>query len=301
MIDVKNISKSYDNFMALNNISLNIEKGSICGFLGPNGAGKTTLIRIIAQIITSDSGVIRFNSELLNHRHLRYIGYLPEDRGLYKQMKVGEHVIYFALLKGLGYNLAKKELKYWFAKWNISDWWDKSVEDLSKGMQQKIQFISSVIHKPEILILDEPFSGLDPINAELLKREIIELNSNGTTIIISTHHMESVEDLCKHIVLINKGELILSDCIYNIKQRYKHSIYKMSFSKNYDSFILKINSYFDLIDISFNENLHHIRIRPKLGYDINKIFESNLNDIGLVFFMEELPTMKDIFIQLVGK
>ena len=209
ILTAENIHKTYGDFKALNDISMAIPQGSIFGLLGPNGAGKTTLIRIITQIIAADQGSIMINGEPLKGDHIRDIGYLPEERGLYKKMKVGEHLLYLAQLKGLSKKEAMERIKMWFKKFEIAEWWGKKVEDLSKGMQQKVQFIATVIHNPKLLILDEPFTGFDPINVNIIKDEILNLAEQGSTIIFSTHRMESVEELCDHILLINKAEKIL--------------------------------------------------------------------------------------------
>ena len=215
LIEIKNVSKTYGNYKALDNISINVPRQSIYGLLGPNGAGKTTLIRMLNQITAPDEGSIIFNGETLNRSHITQIGYLPEERGLYKSMKVGEQAIYLAQLKGVSQKDAEKRLKSWFNKFGILNWWDRKVEELSKGMQQKIQFIVTVIHNPQLLIFDEPFSGFDPINVNLLKKEILELRDKGATIIFSTHNMASVEELCDNIMLINKGKKILEGSVYN--------------------------------------------------------------------------------------
>ena len=220
-IEINNVSKTYGTYKALNDISIKVPKQSIYGLLGPNGAGKTTLIRMLNQITAPDQGEIIFNGEKLNRNHISQIGYLPEERGLYKTMKVGEQAIYLAQLKGVSQKEAEKRLKYWFKKFDILSWWDKKVEELSKGMQQKIQFIVTVIHEPQLLIFDEPFSGFDPINVNLLKKEILELRDKGATIIFSTHNMASVEELCDNIMLINKGQKILEGSVYQIKQDFK--------------------------------------------------------------------------------
>ena len=212
-IEINNVSKTYGNYKALNNISIKVPRQSIYGLLGPNGAGKTTLIRMLNQITAPDEGTIIFNGEKLNRNHISQIGYLPEERGLYKTMKVGEQAIYLAQLKGVSQKEAEKRLKAWFKKFDILSWWDRKVEELSKGMQQKIQFIVTVIHNPQLLIFDEPFSGFDPINVNLLKKEILELRDKGATIIFSTHNMASVEELCDNIMLINKGQKVLEGSV----------------------------------------------------------------------------------------
>ena len=220
-IEVINVTKRYANHVALNDISLQVPSQSVYGLLGPNGAGKTTLIRILNQITGPDTGQVLIDGEPLRPKHVERIGYLPEERGLYKRMKVGEQAIYLAQLKGVGKAEASKRLKMWFEKFEIGEWWDKTVEELSKGMQQKVQFITTVIHEPDILIFDEPFSGFDPINANLLKKSILELRDQGATILLSTHNMNSVEELCDSITLINKGEKILEGHVEEVKLQHR--------------------------------------------------------------------------------
>ena len=232
ILSAKNIVKSYASHTALVDISLEIPRQSIFGLLGPNGAGKTTLIRIINQITRPDNGDLYFDGEKLSPKHIHQIGYLPEDRGLYKKMEVGEQAIYLAQLKGMSKNDAKIKLKYWFEKFEIDAWWNKKVEELSKGMQQKIQFVVTVIHEPKLLILDEPFSGFDPINANLIKNEILQLKKQGATILFSTHNMGSVEELCDNIALINKSKKILDGSVANIRKQFKSNIFEIEFSGN---------------------------------------------------------------------
>lgn len=227
-IEIINVSKSYSDYKALNNVSFNVPKQSIFGLLGPNGAGKTTLIRILNQITAPDEGRIMFDGTPLSQRHVSMIGYLPEERGLYKKMKVGEQAVYLAQLKGLDAKTAEKRLKYWFGKFEIGSWWNKKVEELSKGMQQKIQFIVTVIHEPKLLIFDEPFSGFDPINVNLLKNEILDMRDKGATILFSTHNMASVEELCDNIMLINKGKMLLEGGVTEIKQQFKNNIFELT-------------------------------------------------------------------------
>ena len=219
VLEINSVSKSYSNHLALDDVSLAVPEGQIFGLLGPNGAGKTSLIRIINQITMPDKGTLLFNGQLLNSNHISQIGYLPEERGLYKKMKVGEQALYLAQLKGLSEKEAKKALKIWFERFEITPWWNKKVEELSKGMAQKIQFITTVLHQPKLLIFDEPFSGFDPINATLIKDEILRLKAKGTSIIFSTHRMESVEELCDHIALIDQSKKILDGPINQIKEQ----------------------------------------------------------------------------------
>ena len=247
-LEVKNVRKQYANHLALDNVSLEIEKQHVYGLLGPNGAGKTTLIRIINNITAPDSGEVLLNGKPLNANDTARIGYLPEERGLYKKMKVGEQALYLCQLKGLSKPDALKRLKYWFEKFEIENWWDKKVEELSKGMAQKVQFITTVLHQPELLIFDEPFSGFDPVNADLLKREILELRDNGATIIFSTHNMESVEAICDDISLINHSRVVLQGSVSDIQQQFKENIYSAFIRtqelKNSDLFTYFINHLF---------------------------------------------------------
>jgi ABC-2 type transport system ATP-binding protein len=221
MLSVKNIVKQYASHRALDDVSLEVEKGKIFGLLGPNGAGKTSLIRIITQITAPDSGTVTINGQRLNVDHIAQIGYLPEERGLYKKMEIGEQILYLARLKGLSSQEATKRIRYWFEKLDMQSWWNKKVEDLSKGMQQKVQFVATVLHNPELIILDEPFSGFDPVNADIIKNEILELNRQGATFIFSTHRMESVEELCDNIALIHQSKKILDGTVADIKSTYR--------------------------------------------------------------------------------
>ena len=252
ILSIDSVSKHYGNFTALNNVSVNIREGSIFGLLGPNGAGKTTLIRVINQITYPDSGKVLFNNSPLELKHIRDIGYLPEERGLYPKMKIGEQAVYLAQLKGLDSSTAKSELNKWFEKFQINNWWDKKVTELSKGMAQKIQFIVTVLHKPKLLIFDEPFSGFDPINANLIKDEILQLRENGATIIFSTHRMESVEELCEDIALINKSNKILDGKLDDIKRRFKSNTFEVGVdSTNPDILNKELESRYELTRPSF--------------------------------------------------
>src|ERR1700756_3689382 len=229
MLSIRHIEKQYAGHKALSDVSLEVESGQIFGLLGPNGAGKTSLIRIINQITAPDSGEIYFNGEKLNQSHIERIGYLPEERGLYKKMEIGEQMIYLARLKGLSRDEAIRRLKIWFEKLGMETWWKKKIEELSKGMQQKAQFVATVLHEPDLLILDEPFSGFDPVNAELIKDEILELNKKGATILFSTHRMESVEELCDSIALIHQSKKILDGKIKTIKEAYRNDTYLVEY------------------------------------------------------------------------
>lgn len=303
-IEINNVSKTYGNYKALNNISIRVPRQSIYGLLGPNGAGKTTLIRMLNQITAPDEGEIIFNGEKLNRSHITQIGYLPEERGLYRSMKVGEQAVYLAQLKGVSQKDAEKRLKAWFNKFCILNWWDRKVEELSKGMQQKIQFIVTVIHNPQLLIFDEPFSGFDPINVNLLKKEILELRDKGATIIFSTHNMSSVEELCDNIMLINKGQKILEGSVYQIKQDNKDNKFEVVL-RNSESLNLRISESlpndFTLISEKTDSN-GEITLNIKAENNTNpNILINYLSEKGtIVSYRELLPSMNDIFINKVN-
>tara|TARA_B110000263_G_C15220180_1_gene469526 strand:+ start:173 stop:1069 length:897 start_codon:yes stop_codon:yes gene_type:complete len=288
----KDVVKQYGNFTALNKVSISVPKGSIYGLLGPNGAGKTTLMRIINQITAPDSGSLIFDGKPLQHHHISEIGYLPEERGLYKKMKVGEQALYLAQLKGMTYAEAIEKLKYWFAKLNILDWWNKKVEELSKGMAQKIQFVVTVIHQPKLLIFDEPFSGFDPINAAIIRQEILNLSKEGTTIIFSTHRMESVEEICDYIALINNAQTILEGPIKKIKEQYTHNTYQIIISKG----DLLDNNYFKVINKKKNE----YTICLKEGVSQKDAIKEIIKDVDVISFNKKIPTMEEIFIKAVN-
>lgn len=291
------VSKKFTNHTALSNVSVEVNNQSIFGLLGPNGAGKTTLIRIINMITSMDQGEILLNGKPVKSEDIRHIGYLPEERGLYKKMKVGEQAVYLAQLKGLSKKDAEKKLKLWFEKFDIGSWWNKKVEELSKGMAQKVQFIVTVLHEPQLLIFDEPFSGFDPINVNLLKDEILKLRDNGATIIFSTHNMASVEELCDHIALINNSKMILSGEINEIKNRFKSHIYEVSYRSPKD--LLFNTQQFSLIDIQkkFGEQVARVKIEE--GVSSNDLLNQVLKQVEVVSFQEILPSINDIFIQEV--
>ena len=292
LLSVENVVKKYGDYTALNNASISVPESSIYGLLGPNGAGKTTLMRIINQITAPDSGIVLFEGKKLNKEHIKKIGYLPEERGLYKKMKVGEQALYLAQLKGMPYSEAAKKLRIWFEKLNITSWWNKKVEELSKGMAQKIQFVVTVIHQPRLLIFDEPFSGFDPINASIIRDEIIKLRNDGTTIIFSTHRMESVEEICDHIALINNSKTILEGPIAKIKDDFKDDTYELIIDSN-----SLINSEkFDVI--SSDQNKFKIKINSK---DENREFLSLINkNHNIISFKKNLASIEDIFIKSVS-
>jgi ABC-2 type transport system ATP-binding protein len=296
MLSIRNIVKQYANHRALDNVSIEIDKGCIFGLLGPNGAGKTSLIRIINQITGPDSGEILIDGEKLNQSHISKIGYLPEERGLYKKMEIGEQMLYLAQLKGLSKADATKKIKYWFEKMEIQSWWAKKVEDLSKGMQQKVQFIATVVHDPELIILDEPFSGFDPVNAQIITNEILELNSKGATIIFSTHRMESVEQLCDSIALIHKSRKILDGKVKDIKNLYRSNTYRVGFTGELST---AEHSMFSISDQKTDGGLTHLTVKVAEQYSANDVLKYLIPQVQVSEFMEVIPSMNDIFIQNV--
>ena len=296
MLSIRNIVKQYANHRALDNVSIEVEKGSIFGLLGPNGAGKTSLIRIINQITAPDQGEILLNGEKLNPSHISTIGYLPEERGLYKKMEIGEQMLYLAQLKGLSKSDATAKIKYWFEKMGIQSWWNKKVEDLSKGMQQKVQFIATVVHDPKLIILDEPFSGFDPVNAQLITNEILELNSKGATIIFSTHRMESVEQLCDSIALIHKSKKILDGKVKDIKNIYRNNTYRIAFSGSINA---PANQIFSINDEKIEDGITHLTIQIDPKYSVNDLLNYLIPQVQITELMEIIPSMNDIFIQNV--
>ncbi len=296
----ENVVKKYANHLALDDVSIEVPKGKIFGLLGPNGAGKTTLIRIINQITAPDSGNVYINGEKLNQKHVANIGYLPEERGLYKKMTVGEQSLYLCQLKGMSKKEALIGLKHWFEKFEIQSWWDKKVEELSKGMQQKIQFVTTVLHKPDILIFDEPFSGFDPINANLLKREILELKEGGATIIFSTHNMASVEEVCDNIALINKSKKILDGDINEIKSTYASNIYEIKYNGFFNKLESTLTSDYKIIETNENTTGGVLKVEvlnPKMKSNdlINRMVQFG----DITSFQKHLPSMNDIFIKMV--
>lgn len=299
LLVAENIHKSFANHKALNGVSISVPKASIFGLLGPNGAGKTTLIRIINQITAPDEGKLYLNGEPLKPHHIEYIGYLPEERGLYKKMKVGEQAIYLAQLKGLSKNDAKKQLKYWFEKYDVASWWNRKVEELSKGMQQKVQFIVTILHKPKLLIFDEPFSGFDPVNTEMIKEEILNLRDEGATVIFSTHNMSSVEEICDHIALINNSEKILDGKVYDIKQTYKNSTFELE----YESKELELSKFlpanFNIISKDKLEKGYRAVIQLPSDEYTNELLTLMMQNSNIHLFKEIIPSMNEIFIRRV--
>jgi ABC-2 type transport system ATP-binding protein len=298
ILETHHIIKDYADHRALDDVSVNIPKGSIFGLLGPNGAGKTSLIRIINQITGPDKGTILFDGVPLNENHIRRIGYLPEERGLYKKMKVGEQLLYLAQLKGLSKRDAMDKLKVWFTKFDIKTWWDKNVADLSKGMQQKVQFVSTVLHQPDLIILDEPFSGFDPINANLIRDEILELRKKGSTIIFSTHRMETVEELCDHIALIHKSKKVLDGPKSQIKEQFKTN----TFFVEYRGALNGLENHFQVSNTrQLESGLTKSDIKLPVGHTANQLLQELLPHIEIYSFGENVPTMSDIFMKAVNE
>ncbi len=296
ILTAKNIHKSYTNHVALHDVSIEIPEQSIFGLLGPNGAGKTSLIRILTQIVQADSGEVRFGGELLQPKHIFNMGYLPEERGLYKKMKVGEQLLYFAELKGLNTREAKQKLKYWIDKFEIQGWLGKKVEELSKGMQQKVQFIATVLHEPKLIILDEPFSGFDPINAQLLVEEISLLKKNGASIIFSTHRMDSVDQLCDHISLINKSHVVLDGAVSEVKNKYKQNKFSVVHKS---SFNIPPQSFEQIESNSKTDGVYETIIKLHVGVNSNTALFEFLQNNEVLSFNEVIPSMEDIFILAV--
>ncbi len=299
ILEIKNVTKSYANKKAIDDVSFDVKEGEVFGLLGPNGAGKTTLIRMINQITLPDSGEIYFEGEKLREKHISLVGYLPEERGLYKKMKVNEVVLYLAELKGLKGVVAKQRMDYWFEKFGITDWWNKKVEELSKGMQQKVQFITTVIHSPKLLIFDEPFSGFDPLNANLLKSEILNLKKQGSTIIFSTHNMESVEEICDSIVLINSSKNILQGRVNDIKQSFKKGEYEIITSSAEIEDLLPQGVTLVSKQVSDNMPCTSLLKIPK-GENAN-VLSALLQKMDILSYREVLPSMNEIFINTVSQ
>lgn len=297
-ISTENVTKTFINHRALDNVSIDVPKGTIFGLLGPNGAGKTTLIRIINQIYAPDSGIVKIDGEILSLKHTANIGYLPEERGLYKKMKVGEQAIYLARLKGLSRHDALKRLKYWFEKLEIQSWWDKKVEELSKGMAQKLQFIITIIHEPQLLIFDEPFSGFDPINATLLKDEMLELREKGATIIFSTHNMSSVEELCDDVALINRSRKVLEGNVEEIKERYRTHSYKIDYVGDLNQ-AANGEGVFTINEVENVGKYMRAVVQTKETTMPNDLLKKLIQHVEIRSFNEILPSMNDVFIRVV--
>ncbi len=298
-----NVSKNFGDYKALNNVTIEVPKGSIFGLLGPNGAGKTTFIRIVNQITMPDSGSVYLDGKPLKPNDIQHIGYLPEERGLYKTMKVGEQCLYLAQLKGLTKTQAKERLKYWFDRLEIGDWWNKKIQELSKGMAQKIQFVVTVLHEPKLLIFDEPFSGFDPINANLIKDEILKLRDDGATVIFSTHRMESVEEMCDHIALIHKGNKVLDGKLIDIKRQYRSNTFEIGLlTKNPDEVTDQLKANFEIFPASFksiNNELQY-KVRIPENSEPNSLVNYLASKGQLTHFVEVIPSASDIFIETVN-
>ncbi len=296
-LEAKDVVKQFSGHLALDQVSIAVPQGKIFGLLGPNGAGKTTLIRIINRITAPDSGVIFFNGHASRPEDIYNIGYLPEERGLYKKMKVGEQAMYLAQLKGLSYPEAKKRLHFWFEKFDILTWWDRKLEELSKGMQQKVQFIITVIHTPELLIFDEPFSGFDPVNADRLKREILELKDAGHTIIFSTHNMSSVEEICDEIALIDRSRVVLSGNVREIRSRYKSNCYRLRIQQDEAAFAS--SDLYTILETERHREYTEIRFHKEKEISNSELLAQLAPQYEILSFSEELPSMNEIFINTV--
>lgn len=301
LLEVKNVHKKYGDYTALNDVSLCVPKGSIFGLLGPNGAGKTSLIRIINQITLPDVGEIFLDGEKLAPHHIQHIGYMPEERGLYKTMKVGEQALYLAQLKGLSKKEAKIQLDYWFDRFGIQEWWNKKIQELSKGMAQKVQFIVTVLHKPKLLIFDEPFSGFDPVNANLIKDEILELRNQGSTIIFSTHRMESVEELCDEIALINKSKKLIEGNLIEVKKRYRTNTYEVGvLTDNIEGLMYELTQKFTIDQTDFKSLNDELKLDVSLGnHSSNELLHILSSRGSVTHFIEKIPSVNEIFIRSV--
>lgn len=300
LLKAEHLEKRYANHLALDNVSISVPEGQIFGLLGPNGAGKTTLIRMINQITAPDKGTIYFKGRKMVAEDVYRIGYLPEERGLYKKMKVGEQALYLAQLKGLSKNDALQSLKIWFKKFEIQNWWDRKVEELSKGMAQKVQFIITILHDPELLIFDEPFSGFDPINVNLLKNEIIDLKRKGRTIIFSTHNMGSVEELCDHIALINKSRKVLDGQIDDVRRTYGDNIYELGFKGEIDKLKSALTGSYEIVSEEANNEMNLVKIKILKEEQSNYLLSLLIPQVEVLHFNEIIPSMNDIFIKVVG-
>lgn len=299
ILNIQHVTKQYATHKALDDVSIDIPQGSVFGLLGPNGAGKTSLIRIINQITGPDEGEILFMGEKLRQKHIGLIGYLPEERGLYKKMEVGEQALYLAQLKGMSRQEAVIRLREWFDKFELKGWWRKKVEELSKGMQQKVQFIITVLHEPKLLILDEPFTGFDPINANLIKDELLKLRDKGTTIILSTHRMESVEELCSHIALINRSHKILDGAVPDIRKNFKSEKYELLYRGNAIAFANALWTGFELLEHEPQGDMMKAVVKMGEGSKTNDLLAALIPNVEIHSFKEIVPGMNDIFISLV--
>lgn len=298
ILEVHNVVKAFSNHTALNDVSINVPEGCVFGLLGRNGAGKTTLIRIINRITAPDNGHIVFNGHEMTPDDVALIGYLPEERGLYRKMKVGEQAVYLGMLKGLSRNEAQRRLKKWFEKLDILSWWDRKLEELSKGMQQKVQFVITVVHEPKLLIFDEPFSGFDPVNARLLKNEMLELRDKGHTIIYSTHNMESVEEVCDYFAIIDKSRVALSGKVDEVRRKFREGIYDVSYEGNVS--LLDCERY-KVISSGFQGNETYFKVSKTNGTSNSQLAGELAKHGELMYFAEKFPSMNDIFVKTVGE
>lgn len=301
LFQANNVVKEYAGHVALSGVSISVKEASVFGLLGPNGAGKTTLIRIINQITAPDSGELYFQGRALRSEDIYHIGYLPEERGLYKKMKVGEQALYLAQLKGMSKKEALKNLKYWFEKFEIQAWWGKKVEELSKGMAQKVQFITTIIHRPRLLIFDEPFTGFDPINTNLIKNEILELKKQGTTIIFSTHNMSSVEEICDHIALLNQSKKILDGQIDEVKEQFKTNTFEVVYRGQIPDMRHGLEQHFNILEQEQTAHMNQMKIQLKAGQTNNELLRMLMNQYEIVSFKEIIPSMNEVFINVVEK
>lgn len=295
----ENVNKNFSGFQALTDVTISIEQGQVFGLLGPNGAGKTTLIRIINQITAPDSGMVYLEGRPLKADDIYNIGYLPEERGLYKKMKVGEQALYLAQLKGLDRRTALKRLKYWFEKFEIQSWWDKKLMELSKGMQQKVQFICTILHEPKLLIFDEPFTGFDPINTNLIKKEILNLRDKGTTIIFSTHDMSSVEEICDSIALINKSKKILEGNVFEVKARYKTNTFDVIYKGDFGKIDSGLGENYEILTHKESVYTNEMTIKHLNGNTNNELLMRIAPHVDIVSFSERIPSMNEVFIHVV--
>lgn len=298
MLKVDSVTKHYAGKTALKGVSFEARTGKISGLLGPNGAGKTSLIRIITRITAPDSGTVQFNGEAMHSKLIRQIGYLPEERGLYRKMTVYDQALYFGQLKGMSKSSCEQEMNFWFERLDMQGWRKKKLEELSKGMQQKVQFVLTVLHKPDLIILDEPFSGFDPVNAEIIKGEVLRLRDEGASILLSTHRMESVEELCDEITLINQGEVVLSGEVKEVRQRFKKASHQIVYEGSLGESLPGINQ---IETTHRRDGLSESILHPENGQSISSILQEVTSRVHLMEYREMLPSIKDIFIQLVGK
>lgn len=300
MLQLEGIVKRYGNFTALNGISMSVPPGKVFGLLGPNGAGKTTLIRIITRITGPDEGTVTLDGHPMGPQDVERLGYLPEERGLYKKMKVGEQALYLARLKGLSKEVATARLREWFERWEIGGWWNKRVEELSKGMAQKVQFIITVLHQPRLLILDEPFSGFDPINAELIREEILRLRDEGVTVMLSTHNMGSVEELCDHIALIDKSNKVLDGSVKEIRRRFATNTYRIEYKGTTVAFANALGWAGEITDVKEGPDFSNARVKLGKGSTLNDVLRQVITSVEIHGVEEEIPRMHDVFIRTVG-